>query len=66
MKNFGMNLYYRGQKVFKYLFSKNEDDIQTFLEGYDHLQGEWKSIDSEIKYKKDCEKCPHFKTCEEW
>ena len=52
--------------MFKCLFSKNEDDIQTFIEGYDILRGAWKSIDGEIKYKKDCEKCPNFKTCEEW
>lgn len=38
--------------MFKCLFSKNEDDIQTFLEGYDILQGEWKSVDGEIKYKR--------------
>lgn len=52
--------------MFKCSFSKNEDDIQTFLEGWDILQGEWKSVDGEIKYKKDCEKCPNFKSCEEW
>ena len=52
-------------KMSKCPFGK-EEEINTYLEGYDPLQGEWKSVNGEIKYKKDCEKCPNFKNCEEW
>lgn len=43
-----------------------EEEINIYLEGYDFFKGEWKTVNNEKRYKKDCEKCPNFKTCEEW
>ena len=43
-----------------------EEEINTYLEGYDFFKGEWKTVNNEKRYKKDCEKCPNFKNCEEW
>ena len=43
-----------------------EEEINTYLEGYDFFKGEWKTVHNERRYKKDCEKCPNFKNCEEW
>ena len=43
-----------------------EEEINTYLEGNDLFKGEWKTINNEIRYKKDCKKCPNFKNCEEW
>ena len=43
-----------------------EEEIETFLEGYNPLYGEWKTINNEVKYKEDCKKCPNYRNCEEW
>ena len=32
-----------------------EEEINTYLEGYNPFKGEWKTINNEIIYKKDCE-----------
>ena len=43
-----------------------EEEINLYLEGYKPFKEEWKTINNEIRYKKDCERCLNFKTCEEW
>ena len=43
-----------------------EEEINIYLEGYDFFKGEWKTINNEKRYKKDCENCPNFKNCKEW
>lgn len=43
-----------------------EEEINLYLEGYKPFKGKWKTINNEIRYEKDCEKCPNYKNCEEW